>query len=116
MSELKDNPVLTPDQVRERTIQSPQMPMMYFNYVRIANSFYDFRLFFGNGSITARGEQTFTEEVCVTLSPEMAKLLRDSLTQQLQSYDEKFGHIRDLDDVKQREGKTAKPSKTSKPS
>ena len=115
---MPDNPkapeALTPEQVRERTNQSPAMPLMYFNYVRVASSFYDVRMFFGNGTINAKGEQSFTEELCVTVSPEFAKILRDNLTEQLDKYIARFGAIRDPVAVEQTQ--TAAKAKTGKPS
>jgi hypothetical protein len=91
-----DIPVLTAEQVRERTQQSPQMPMMYFNYVRVASSFFDVRMFFGQGTINAMNEQSFHEELCVACSLEFAKLLRDNLTVQIDGYTSKWGAIRDV--------------------
>jgi hypothetical protein len=84
---------LTPEQVKERTV-SGQMPMMYFNYVRVANSFFDIRLFFGQGNITPQGQHEFHEQLCVSMSLEFAKVLRDSLFAQLEEYEKNFGHIR----------------------
>lgn len=84
---------LTPEQVKERTV-SGNLPMMYFNYVRVASSFFDMRLFFGQGNITPKGEHTFQEELCVSMSIEFAKILRDNITSQLDAYEKNFGNIR----------------------
>jgi hypothetical protein len=87
-------PDLTPEQVRDRTTQSLQMPMMYFNYVRVAGSFFDIRMFFGQGTVNASGQQAFNEELCVACSVEFARILRDNLTTQIESYEKRFGAIR----------------------
>jgi uncharacterized protein DUF3467 len=85
--------VLTPEQVKERTT-SGQMPMMYFNYARVATSFFDVRIYFGQGNISPTGEHTFQEELCVVCSLEFAKQVRDNMTSQIEAYEEKFGTLR----------------------
>ena len=93
---------LTPEQVRERTV-SGQVPLMYFNYVRVASSFFDMRLYFGQGNISPQGEHSFQEELCVAMSMEFAKLLRDNINSQLEVYEKKFGALRKVPVVSETE-------------
>lgn len=85
--------VLTPEQVRERTI-SGQMPLMYFNYARVATSFFDVRIYFGQGNISPTGEHKFQEELCVACSLEFARQIRDNISSQIAAYEERFGALR----------------------
>jgi uncharacterized protein DUF3467 len=84
---------LTQKEVQERT-QSQDVELRYFNYARTAASFYDLKLFFGQGNVSPRGEQSFKEELCIALSPEFAKTFRDSLMQAIEIYEKTFGEIR----------------------
>lgn len=86
----------TPEQLRSRVFQSPSIERRTFNYVRVICSPFDVQLLLGNGTVSVKEEQSITEELCVSLSPEFAKLLRDSLTEQLEGFEEKFGKIRDV--------------------
>ena len=93
MSDLRTMSVLTPEQVVERT-QSQNVQMAYYNYVRVAASFYDMRLFFGQGNVDPQGNQMFHEQTCVVFSPEFAKILRDNLVQAVEKYESAFGEIK----------------------
>lgn len=93
-NKTKLSAILTPEQVAALTTQSPQMPLMYFNYSRTAASFYDLRLFFGQGHISAQGQQGFVEQLCVVMSIEFARTLRDNLTTTIDMYEEAFGKLR----------------------
>jgi hypothetical protein len=86
---------LTSEQVKEHTV-SGQMPMMYFNYARVASSFFDMRIFFGSGNITPKSEHTFQEELCVAISLEFARQLRDNISSQLEAYEKNFGKLRSV--------------------
>lgn len=85
----------TPEQIAAMTTQNPQVPLMYFNYVRTASSFFDFRLFFGQGSVSPQGQPTFEEQLCVVMSVEFAKVLRESVDRAIAVYEEKFGKTRE---------------------
>ncbi|MGB7284357.1 MAG: DUF3467 domain-containing protein [Candidatus Acidiferrum sp.] len=94
MTDIMQRP-LTPEDIRERT-QSDRVPILYYNYVRVAASFFDIRLFLGQGNVTPKGEQTFEEQICVTCSPEFAKTLRDNLNNAVQKYEQMFGEIKSV--------------------
>jgi hypothetical protein len=85
--------ILTPEEITER-VQSDHVPIVYYNYVRTAASFFDMRLFFGQSSVTPKSEQTFEEQLCVACTPEFAKTLRDNLIQVVEKYEKTFGEIR----------------------
>jgi uncharacterized protein DUF3467 len=102
--------VLTPEQIKERT-KSENVPILYFNYTRTAASFFDVRLFFGQGSVTPKGEQTFEEQLCVVCTPEFAKTLRDNLTLAVEKYEQTFGTVRATPSAAQVQAVNAKPSK-----
>lgn len=84
------------DQVKERTKQAPDFKTVYFNHTRIAPSFYDVRVFFGQSSVTPKGEQTFEEQLCVVLAPELAKNIAELLIRSMQKYETIFGKIRSM--------------------
>jgi hypothetical protein len=67
---------------------------MYFNYSRTSTTFYDFRIFLGQGSATPQSEMVFQEQFCVAMAPEFAKTLRDNLTIAIERYESTFGEIR----------------------
>jgi hypothetical protein len=85
---------LTPDQVRERISQSKDIGMAYFNFARTTSSYFDVRIFFGQATVTAQGQQAFEEQLCITVSPEFAKVLRDNLTTAVDTYEKLFGKLR----------------------
>lgn len=93
MSDHRPMSILTPEEVAERT-QSQNVQIGYYNYVRVAASFYDMRLYLGLGSVDHRGNQSFQEQVCAVLSPEFAKVLRDNLVQAVEKYESAFGQIK----------------------
>jgi hypothetical protein len=85
---------VTPEQVREQTRPSTDFKSAYFNQARVAPSFYDVRIFFGQSSVSPKGEQTFEEQFCAILSPECAKAIAEVLNTTLQKYEEVFGKFR----------------------
>jgi hypothetical protein len=84
----------TPEQVAELTTQAAQMPLMYFNYARTAASFYDLRIFFGQVNVSPKGQPSFEEQLCVAMTVEFAKTLRDNLSTTIGLYEQKFGTLR----------------------
>jgi hypothetical protein len=86
----------TEEQMRDKTTQAGTFQTLYANQVRLAPSFYDIRVFFGQSSMTPKGEQTFEEQVAVVMSPECAKALVTNLLIAVQKYEELFGNIRSL--------------------
>lgn len=86
----------TEEEVRERTTKASTFQTLYANQVRLAPSFYDIRVFFGQSSVTPKNEQTFEDHLAVVLSPECAKAFLNNLLLSVQKYEEVFGKIRDL--------------------
>ncbi len=93
----KKKPVLTPltaEQVKSYSVQVPNLPVMYFNHSRVALSTFDVRIYFGQGNITAQGQQSLVEQLCVILTPEYAAAFSQTLKTTLEKYEEMFGKIR----------------------
>lgn len=93
MSENIPPKPMTPEEIREK-VQSQGVQMLYYNYARTAASFFDVRIFYGQGSVSPKGEQSFEEQLCVIMSPEFAKTFRDSLVQAVAQYEATFGEIK----------------------
>jgi hypothetical protein len=85
---------LTPEQAREVTVQMPNLPLMYFNHARVVSSNFDIRVFFGIGNITAQGQQTLVEQLCVVLTPEFASELTSTLRSNIEGFEKRFGKVR----------------------
>ena len=94
MPEPTPIPQLTPEQVRDISIQIPSLPVLYFNHARIVSSNFDIRIYFGQGNITAQGQQTLVEQLCVILTPEFAATFLESLKATLERFQERFGALR----------------------
>ncbi|HEY0704437.1 MAG TPA: DUF3467 domain-containing protein [Candidatus Acidoferrales bacterium] len=88
--------IIADQDLRKMTIQAPGMPTVYYNHARIAAGYFDVRVFLGNGSVLPTGEPTFTEEVCIVMSPEFAKMFTELLAAQLNPYESLFGKIRPI--------------------
>jgi hypothetical protein len=78
--ELIKTQSLTPEQIRELVTFAPDFSTSYSNYVRVASSAMDFRIFFGQSYPTAKAEMIVVENFCVVLHPEQARKLRDLLS------------------------------------
>ena len=89
-----DVPPLTPEQVRDAIVQMPNLPVMYFNHARVASSNFDLRIFLGLMNITAKNQTSITEQLCVVVSPEFAKVFFEALKTSLERYEATFGKIR----------------------
>jgi Protein of unknown function (DUF3467) len=87
-------PVLTVEEVAKRTKQVENLETRYFNHARVAGSFMDMRVFFGEQSVTAAGEVTFIERLCVAMSPEFALIFLQLFAAQMAQYENIFGKIR----------------------
>jgi hypothetical protein len=85
---------LTLEQFKNLSVQVPNLPVMYFNHSRVALSSFDVRIYFGQGNITAQGEQSLVEQLCVILTPEYAAAFSQTLKATLEKYEELFGKIR----------------------
>ncbi|HYW39666.1 MAG TPA: hypothetical protein VE957_16265 [Terriglobales bacterium] len=87
--------------------QNPQITV-YANQIRLALSFTDVKLFFGelipSGPPTAVGEMIpaqiqAVDRVCITLSPEIVPALIDGLTKGIETYQAQFGPLRKVPQV-----------------
>jgi glutaminase len=87
-------PALTPEQVKELTVQVENMETRYFNHCRFTTSFADLRIFLGQNTLSAAGKFVIREELCVVFSPEFAKVISDVLITSIGMYESKFGKIR----------------------
>ena len=85
---------LSEREVRELTKQVPGLPTLYFNHARVAAGYFDIRLFFGNGTVTATGEPSFLEELCIVMTPEFAQIFLALFAGQLGPYEKLYGPIR----------------------
>lgn len=73
------------------------IPRIYSNAVKIVSSFYDFQLLFGSGIINVLEEnstQIIESKFLVQLSPQHYKVLLNSMQNQLDEYEKKFGEIK----------------------
>jgi len=87
---------LTPEQVREITVTPPNLPLMYFNQARMVSTNFDVRVFFGITNISAKGEQSITEQLCVVFTPEFGTSFLESLKITLEKFEVSFGKIRPI--------------------
>ena len=94
MAEIK--PLKTQADLANITSQVPDLQTLYFNHVRIATGYYEIRVFMGQQTISAKGEQSILEQVCVAMTPEYAKSFLQILTQQVAKYEEIFGKVRPM--------------------
>lgn len=86
-------------------VQSEGFPIAYANVANVAASFHDIRVFFaevfpkeltaevGAGPYRVR-ENIVAPRICVAMSPEFARAVRDALDQALIQYQEQFGSLR----------------------
>jgi hypothetical protein len=85
-------------EVRKMTKQVPNMQTVYCNQARIAAGYFDVQVFFGKATVSATGEPSFTEELCIAMSPEFAKSLVELFVAQLAPYEQLFGKFRAIPD------------------
>jgi len=114
----KKTPIIAPlteEQVKSISVQMPNMPVMYFNHSRIAVSNFDLRIYFGQGNITAQGQQTLLEQICVILTPEYAAAFSKTLKTTLEKYEEMFGKLRPSTPPMALQAADTKPSEEVKP-
>ncbi|SRR6266480_2374067 len=87
------------DQIQDLT----KLPLVYTNHIRMAISFTDFRIFFGEAFPTLVSESGLQEKpisakavdrVCVIISPDLVQSLLDALTKGLKTYEAQFGPLR----------------------
>ena len=93
MSSAQQDPLfmLSQEETARRTKQADSIESIYVSHARIAAGFLDVRIFFGEQSVTPTGVPTFTEEVCLVMTPEFAKILSGLLASQLAGYEKIFG-------------------------
>jgi len=94
MDGAKAATILTSEQILQLITQSQDFRTEYFNHARVATTYTDLRIFFGDHSLTAQGQQSFVEQLCIVMSPEFAKTLSDLLVTILNQYEGMFGKIR----------------------
>lgn len=85
---------LTSEETARRTKQADPLETLYVNHARVAGGYMDVRIFLGEQSVTPVGEPTFTENFCLAMTPEFAKLLSGLLATQIANYENIFGKIR----------------------
>jgi len=78
-------------QVGKITKQVENMPTVYYNHARVAAGFFDFRVFFGEQTVSPTGEVTFSESLCVAMTPEFANLFFTLLGQQVAAFQKLYG-------------------------
>lgn len=96
MSENQTLMSLSAKDVAKRTKQAENIQTLYSNHARVAMGYFDIRVFIGEANVTATGEFTFNEQLCVAMTPEFAKRFSDLLSAQLVEYEERFGKIRPM--------------------
>ena len=81
----------TSQQVEEQ--KSENFVSLYANTAKVENTFFDFKIIFGQ--ILNASEQTLVVEhlASVIMSPQHAKTFHSILTDQMKRYEEKFGPI-----------------------
>ncbi|MGH9758196.1 MAG: DUF3467 domain-containing protein [Candidatus Acidiferrales bacterium] len=84
----------TPEDIARKTARSVDFEDHYFNHARVATGFLDVRIFLGQQSVTPTGEFTVTEQMCVIMTPEFAKILLQLFTGQMAYFESLFGKIR----------------------
>jgi Protein of unknown function (DUF3467) len=97
-SETKFHPPqsVTSEEVAKLTRQTENLPTVYFNHARVAAGYLDFRVFFGEQSVSPTGKVSFTETLCVAMTPEFAHLFLALLGQQVVAFEKIFGPVRSI--------------------
>jgi hypothetical protein len=95
-TEFSATPVMSAEDVNKRIKQVENLPTVYFNHARVAAGFLDVRIFLGEQSVTPTGDMTFTESLCIAMTPEFAMLLSTLLSKQLEQYPLVFGKLRSV--------------------
>jgi len=86
----------TAEEVAEITIQDPNIPTVYFNHARVAAGLLDVRIFLGEQTVSPIGQVSFTEKLCIAMSPEFAQIFLGLFAKQLMHYEKIFGKIRQV--------------------
>jgi hypothetical protein len=76
--------------------QVSDAPILYVNTTRIASSFFDIQLHFGESIQTSSLEELTRARVIVVMTPEHAKAFADLLMKTLDDYEVQFGKLRRL--------------------
>jgi uncharacterized protein DUF3467 len=89
----------------QNTISSEGFPVAYANVASLAASFADIRIFFaesfpkelvtdpGSGPYRVK-ENAVAPRICVAMSPEFARSVRDALSAAISQYETQFGALR----------------------
>jgi len=86
----------------------PQVPTVYANNIRLAISFTDIKIFFGEfiptGPPTVAGELVpgqaqVMDRVCITLPPEIIPALADGLAKAMETFQAQFGPLRKVPQI-----------------
>jgi|ERR1700719_4187367 len=85
---------VTSEEVAKMTKQVENIPTVYFNHARVAAGFLDFRIFFGEQTVSPTGQVSFKESLCVAMTPEFANLFYTLLGQQIVAFQKLFGGFR----------------------
>src|ERR1700730_2346987 len=87
-------------------IPTEGFPVVYTNLASLAANYNDLRIYFADAQpktvvtlaappqTTNPGEATITPRICLFLTPEIAKSLRDALSTTLSAYEAQFGAVR----------------------
>lgn len=81
------------------------VPVVYSNNVRLAISFSDFKLFFGEATLTVLSDDTAgltqvppshqaIDRVCIAISPDLIPSLLNGLAKGVEMYQSRFGPLR----------------------
>ena len=76
--------------------QISEVPLLYVNTTRIASSFFDIQMHFGDSIQTSNLEELTRARVIVVMTPEHAKAFADLLIKTLDDYEVQFGKLRRL--------------------
>ncbi|MGE0103526.1 MAG: DUF3467 domain-containing protein [Blastocatellales bacterium] len=92
---IQNAELTTPDPLKrilEQKVSDSHIDL-YANNAHLVTSYYDFQLSFGE-ILEASNEKLTTEDtVTIKMSPQLAKRLRDIITDQVEKYEQKHGLI-----------------------
>jgi Protein of unknown function (DUF3467) len=84
------------EQLDAKMGQVSDAPILYVNTTRIASSFFDIQMHFGESIQTSSLEELTRARVIVVMTPEHARAFADLLTKTLDDYEVQFGKLRRL--------------------